>query len=205
MIATTNLATPADLFAALGEREDPTDLRAIRVLASASDVVRGALGWDPAYAANHALYVDGSGTDTLVLPVRALSGTITITVDPDTSWAATPTDVVADRGAGVLYARGGDPAYPYGVWPLGRRNVRVTTGHGYVLPGDDPVAGVEPLPDAIREATVEIAAALYGLEGGDGDVVSETMGSYSYTREPNATDERAVADRLLRYRATDVA
>lgn len=45
-------------------------------------------------------------------------------------------------------------------WPNLPRSLQVTYSHGYTLPGSDPVAGVEPLPDGVVAAVIR-GAALY--------------------------------------------
>lgn len=209
MIATTDLATIEDLALARGVDPDPTDIRAIRTLAAASDAVRAYLGYDPAFRAGADVVVDGSGVSRQNLPLRGLLAVASITSDAGTAWEYVwTTDRYGWDHAGVLYAR------TYGdFFPAGNGNITARVDYGYRLPGDPPaVYGLDDtpvprLPDAIREATVAIAETFYTLEGVTGVVTSETIGTYSYAAGGTTSESgsEAAYRRLAPYRANDVA
>lgn len=55
---------------------------------------------------------------------------------------------------GVALSDGG----PVPSWPRMPRSLQVTYSHGFVLPGEDPVAGVGSLPDGVVSAVIGLTA-----------------------------------------------
>lgn len=88
-----------------------------------------------------------------------------------------PTDSFEiDTDNGTLYRKCG--------WPRGERSITVTYTAGYVLPGEDPIEGIPPLPESLELACILLAQTL--------------------AREPGITAER-VGDISVSYAANDGA
>ncbi len=104
----------------------------------------------------------------------------------------------------VLHARG--EIYRPGGWPYGIQNIVVTA-----------VVGYSTIPHTVRRACIDLVKHWYrggtpglGGGGGAGDIISERISDYSYTRagpsaallrkEADADLPDAIEDRLLRYK-----
>lgn len=83
-------------------------------------------------------------------------------------------EIVSDRG--MLFRSCG--------WPCGERSITVSYTAGYVLPGEDPIEGIPPLPESLELACILLAQTL--------------------AREPGVTAER-VGDISVSYAANDGA
>lgn len=174
------LATPEAFAAARDTTYDPTDLTAVMALEAASEIVRRYCRRRFTYVADDTVILDGTGRYSLLLPQYPVVEVTSITED-DVELVDND-DWIVDTEAGILYRR--SLGYLYGaLWNRGRHNVTVTYSHGYTLPGEPPVDGVDPLPSDLQLIVAQIASrALVTVGGGSsGDVESETIGSYSVT------------------------
>ena len=97
--------------------------------------------------------VDGTGTDSIVLPFRPVWRVNSVLVD-DSELTADDDWRLGQVKGGVLYRMGCS-------WPWGRARVTVNLDHGYVFPAEeeDPDAALaEPVPASLKEVAMSIAA-----------------------------------------------
>jgi hypothetical protein len=118
--------------------------------------------------------LDGTGTDSLLLPELPVTAAGTVVVN-----GGTVTDY-ALNGNGILFRRSSDPTSSGNtwrtlVWPEGRQNVRVTFQHGYA-DGD--------VPRDVRMVALAIAARLVI----QGPMLQETIGETSARYAVASTD-----------------
>jgi len=152
---------------------------------AACDTVRS-LAEQTFNAATSTVVLDGSGTESLLLPELPVSGAGTVVVN-----GGTVTDyTLSDNG--ILFRRGtastdwGTPL----VWPVGRQNVSVVYDHGY--PDAD-------LPRDVRMVALSLAARLVV----QGPAAQESIGQVSIRYGVNATDLTNGELRILqKYRQT---
>lgn len=131
--------------------------------------------------------LDGSGTDSILLPQLPVNTVGTVTVD-----GGTITDyVLSDNGtlfrgtAGIRYS------WPF-CWPQGRQNITVTYSHGYGTAPSD-------YPDDLRAVARQLASRIV-IQG----VASfEVMGDQQIRYAANSTDftngEKMILDRYRRH------
>jgi len=112
--------------------------------------------------------LDGSGTDTLLLPDLPVSTAGTVLVN-----GGTVTDYMLN-GNGMLF-RGTAGVDPRPVWPMGRQNVRVTYEHGYQT---------ADLPRDVRMVALSIASRLVV----QGVALEESIGPVRMKYAAAATD-----------------
>lgn len=147
-------ASLTDLTTLIGD--DKPDSKLALALRRASDRLIGLIGWDPHYAENDTITLNGSGRETLLLPYMHIVGAATVQVD-----GQPVTDYVTDPAAGILRRTN------YKIWPDSLSNVTVTCSHGYKnLPGD------------MQDAVLEQAEAQYRTITG---VSSYSVGGRSIT------------------------
>ena len=88
-----------------------------------------------------------------------------------------------------------DDAEVQTVWPRGRRNIRVVYTAGYAT-----------VPEDVQLAAAELAKEVYGKAQRDPTLLSETIGSYSYTQAAEGSLQNptpilsALKDKLAMYR-----
>lgn len=169
----TLLASIEDFAAARGATADPADVKAHIALEGASSLVRGYVGRTFDAYTDTELYLDGTGTDALILPEPPVTAVEIVTLDAENAETeVAETDYRLDPDAGIVYLLGDR-------WPLGRRNVKVTATGGYELPHDGTPG---TLPPALQMVVIQVAARLYGTAGtGGGVVTSRSIGQFSET------------------------
>lgn len=168
-------AEPQDLATWLGEDFDADETtRAQMLLDLATGEVDDVLEQNLEQVTDDQVVLDGTGTDTLVLP----------------SWPVTAISALDEDGTSLtqgddyVWSRSGVVTRKRDVWPSLPRSVEVTFTHGYTT-----------IPEVIRSATVKIAAASWVNPAG---VRSESIGDYSYRVEAPA--DGSVAAELERVR-----
>lgn len=114
--------------------------------------------------------LDGGHVD-LILRHRPIDTAVAVQVE-DTS-SGSP--IVIDSSQYVIYPERGFLRRKNGRWAPGLRRWRITYDAG-LFANTDEVAG------DVKQATLDIVAALYGRSGTDPTLQSETIGDYSYRR-----------------------
>lgn len=124
------------------------------------------------------IYLDGTGTDALLLPELPVNSIGTVTVSDQSSPPTWTTAGAADytlNDNGVLLATDTEGTSLFGTtWPAGRQNILVTYDHGYAN---------ADLPRSIRMVALSLAARLLV----QGPSKAETMGDVSVTYAAEAT------------------
>lgn len=131
-----------DLTDYLG-RDVNDDDGVIIALDAACDLVR-TVAEQPFNQATSTFTLDGTGTDSLLLPYLPVSAAGTVTVN-----GSAVTDYTLN-GNGILF-RGSAGADPRPTWPSGRQNISVTADHGYAN---------ADLPRDVRIVALQLAARL---------------------------------------------
>lgn len=127
---------------------------------------------------NEVIYLDGSGTDALVLPERPVTAIKEVTV------AGSVVTDYAIKSNGTLVRRYSDPATASTlVWPIGRMNVSVKYDHGFT-----------EVPTDVRMVALTIASRLV-IQGVG---MKESQGDESIDYAVAATDLTAGELRILR-------
>jgi len=205
------LATLEDFAAVRGVPFDPTDLQALIALEGASGLVRSYCNRDFTYVEDDEIIVFPRGTPGLVLPelpayeVSAVSAVASDGVETELEVG----DWFLDGASGLLYRTSG--TYPwYSSWgwhPVPASRVGVTYTHGYIMPGEEAIDGVEGLPAELSLAVLSIAARNTMTVASGGQAVrSKQVGSYqvAYGDTTTTVDEVGItaAERqvLERYR-----
>jgi len=200
--------TPTDSFAPvsllgayLQETIDDDDPMANAALEAATAAIQSYCDQRLTLVEDDVAVVDGSGSDTLLLPEFPVTDVSVVVVDSD--WDSARTLLGPGNGsaseydwneAGLLFRRRGQFVYyesrfeaVYGMWPPRRKSVTVTYTHGY-----------EVIPADIRLVTAAVAARAWAQDGAN----SETTGSYTvqYAGQPGTLTEyeKSILDR---YRA----
>ena len=145
-----------DLSDYLG-RDVTTDDGALIAVDSACDIVRTITEQDFS-PASETIKLDGTGTDTVLLPQVPVTaaGTVSVNGEEVTNY------VVTDRGYLVRTCGTADDhstwsqlSGPSSYWPQGRQNIEVTYDHGYATSGT-----VTDIPADVRVVALMIAARL---------------------------------------------
>jgi hypothetical protein len=133
--------------------------------------------------------LDGTGTDTLLLPQLPVSGAGTVVVNGGT---LTTSDYVATADGHLIRTGGtaiwttwlrGDYPTPY--WPPGRRNVTVTYDHGY--------AGT--VPADVRAVALNIASRMITQGGASFESVGQVSKRYAVASTDLTNGEKAILRR----------
>lgn len=183
----TPFVSRTDLSDYLG-RDVTTDDGALVAVDSACEIVRTLTEQDFNEVIGDTVSLDGTGTDTLLLPQLPVSsaGTVSVNGEAVTDYIVT-TEGHLIRTAGTAYSTWTQTAGPAAYWPQGRQNVSVTYDHG---------AGT--VPADVRMVALMIATRL----SVQGIASQETLGAQvGVTYAVNSTDltngEKAI---LAKYR-----
>ena len=140
------------------------------------------------------VFLDGTGTDCLLLPEQPVNaaGTVTVNGTAITDYTLSGNGMLFRGTVGLSDPYWPDDLPPGGrVWPRGRRNVRVTYDHGYAA--DD-------LPRDIRMVALSLASRLVV----QGPASQERQGDVAVTYAVAATDftngERMILGKYRRHR-----
>lgn len=171
-------------YLGVGGTVDPGMLIAVD---AACDICRDIAEQDFNQTVGGTAFLDGTGTDALVLPSPHVTGAGTVLVNGS---AITNYTLAAN---GVLFRGTVDPNSsawlderpPAPVWPTGRQNVRVTYDHGYAD---------ADLPRSVRMVALSIASRLVV----QGVATQERVGDNQITYAGAATDLTAGELRILR-------
>lgn len=159
-------------------RDLSADDSAAFAVSAACDTVRTLTEQD-FNAVTETVYLDGSGTDTLLLPQVPVTAAGTVVVNGGTLSGTADYTVTED---GKLYRTTGTATLsswsqgcgPSGYWPQGRRNIAVTYEHGY--------SGT--VPSDVRMVALAIANRIV-TQGG---ATQESVGQVSKTYAVSSTD-----------------
>jgi hypothetical protein len=164
-----------------GGTADPGILIAVD---AACDVVRDLTELTINKVYGDTVYLNGTGTETLLLPQRPVSAAGTVTVN-----GGTVTDyALANNGNGILYrgTAGG------GVWPRGRQNVRVTYDHGFA---DDDI------PRSVRVVALQLACRLVVQGAAVEEQIGQTRVKYAGAALDLTNSEKAILAKYRQIRA----
>ena len=145
-----------DLSDYLG-RDVTDDDGALIAVDAACDVVRTITEQDFS-PASETIKLDGTGTDTVLLPQLPVSGAGTVLVNDEAVTDYTFTErghLIRTAGTADLYATWSDGCGPIAYWPQGRQNIEVTYDHGYATSGT-----VTDIPADVRLVALMIANRL---------------------------------------------
>lgn len=160
--------TEDDLSAYIGRDVTEDDMATIAVEAACT-LLRNSAGQQLDLQEDEEVLVDGSGTDTILLPelpVVDVSEVSYVSVVPDTLIELeAETDYLVDRRNGALVRRSSTT-----FWSEGRGKYKVTYSHGF-----------ETIPADLRALALTVAARLYE----QGVIKQETVGGYSATFAAN--------------------
>lgn len=151
------LATPEKL--ATLTRLQPSSEQLLLALERASDRFRDAVGHPVHLVEDDEIWLDGDGTDTLLLPAAPFT---TITVELNGAALVAGLGYQTNRRAGILRRPGG--------WPDGLENIKVIYTHGYtVIPGG--------IVDAVLEQAATQALVLAHIAAESAGGQSATYGA----------------------------
>lgn len=189
----SDLTLPATAADALGV--DPSDAKLPRLIAAASELVRAhinrpRLHYTVAFAERLAGHVEQVRLRLGLLPVISVASVVL----SDGSSLGASEYTVEDADVGVLYRAAGWPftglvraGLLYDAPAVGTesRNLLVTYTGGWVTPAQAATPGwsgpARSLPEAVEEACLLTASALYRRQGADQAVQSESLGDYAVT------------------------
>lgn len=165
-----------DLTDYLG-RDVTGDDGALIAVDAACDTVRSVTEQDFSLVVGDRVTLDGTGTDTLLLPQLPVVGAGTVTVNGTavTDYATTADGRLVRVGGTATYATWAAGYANAAYWPEGRRNVVVTYDHGY--------AGTA-LPRSVRLVALALASRLVV----QGVALQESQGDVSIRYATAATD-----------------
>lgn len=182
------------------KRDLTDDDLAVIVLDAACETVRGYIGQDVNLNLEGFATLNGSGTESLLLPQMPVIGVASVTEDGVELAEGDEWLLDRDGRSGILRRL---PLHV--VWPLGYGNVEVEYAHGWAAEEADvdEESGVYRVPSDLRRVALAVAQRFYANAGTRGPVKQETMGSYSYTLAGDAEadlekTERRVLDRYRR-------
>jgi hypothetical protein len=148
-----------DLSTYLGRDVTAEDL-AWSAAVAACNMIRNAADQSFALVEDEEVLIDGSGTDTILLPELPVSD-VTEVYDADDELLDPDEDYLVDKKRGALVRRSRT-----GVWTEGRGNYVVTYSHGY-----------SAVPEDLRVLAMTVAARLYD----QGLAKQESTGGHSIT------------------------
>lgn len=147
--------TGADLSDYLG-RDVTEDDAAAAAVAGACTLIRNSIDQRLDVVSDDVIFVDGSGTDTLLLPELPIVSVSAVTYRGTA--LSDETDFILNKRRGSLVAR-----RARATWLKGRANYAVTYTHGYTA-----------MPDDLRTLATHVAARFYD----QGIVKLENVGGY---------------------------
>lgn len=155
---------------------------------SACEMIRSYIDQRIDYEEQDEIRLDGTGRPSLLLPQRPVRAVHGVTEEDEGPDLAEDEDWYLDRVADRIIR------LPEGaVWPLGQGNIVVNYDHGYEAdPVDEDFIRV---PSDIRLVALQIASRIYRGKGTAtaGTVVSETIGSTSFTYESGGVQATGAA------------
>jgi len=161
-------------------------------LDSACEVVRGYIGQTLNLVEDDEVYIDGTGTRSLLLPqlpVVSIAEVTTFDINGEDETTLTEDVDFKIGDAGVLWRISAPGSTGWGLWPWGHRNIFVVYTHGYGVgplatgSGDSGMTGdAFGVPSDIRLVALQIAGRVYSQSAVvAGGMQSETIGKYAYT------------------------
>lgn len=162
---------------------------AIMAVSMACETVRTLTEQDFTPTVGGTVTLDGTGTDTLLLPQVPVTGAGTVvvnggTLDPALDYTYTAQGHLIRTDGTATLTRWPDGYGPSAYWPEGRQNIDVTYDYGY--------AGT--VPDDVKMVAMSIAYRMI-TQGG---AISETVGQVSRRYAVAATDLTAGEKAILR-------
>lgn len=181
------LVTTQELSDYIG-RDVSSDDGAAFAVESASQIVQTLTEQDFTEATN-TVSLDGTGTDTLLLPQRPVStvGTVTVNGEEETDFTYTPEGrLIRTSEDEPTYSTWSQGYQSSAYWPQGRQNVEVTYTHG---------AGTAPAD--VRMVALMIAYRLVTQGGALQEAVGDVTKRYAVASTDLTSGEQAI---LRKYR-----
>jgi hypothetical protein len=137
-------------------------------------------------AATDTVTLDGTGTDTLLLPQLPVNSAGTVVVNGGTL-NSTDYGVGADgrlvrTGGTAVWSTWGQTSAPSAYWPRGRQNISVTYTHGY--------AGT--VPSDVRRVALELAHRMFTQGGAISETVGQVTKRYAVASTDLTNGEKAI-------------
>jgi hypothetical protein len=148
---TTPFISRDDLSDYMAQDLSTSDVAGIAI-DSACETLRTFADRDFNYVEDDVILLNGSGTDSLLLPEYPVVGTPVVEIDDEVS-----EDFVVEGSRLVRIDRA--------IWPLGKANIEVTYSHGYATSEAAVVANTGPdrVPSDLRAVALAIAAGLMSV------------------------------------------
>ncbi|MFE5853543.1 mobile element protein [Streptomyces sp. NPDC056500] len=179
-MATDYLADPADLALMVGKPAN--NPRLLIMLKNASSRFRGAVRHEVDLVEDHEVVLDGTGQETVLLPVWPTVAVTTVTLD----------GVLLVEGTDYAWSETGELRRLGCLWPSRLRCLTVVYSHGWAV-----------IPADIAEAVLDKAAAMVAIPIG---IASKAVGGQSVTfgaqQAIGVTDQWATAVARHRIRVT---
>lgn len=192
----TPFISRADLGDYLG-RDVSSDEGALIAVDSACEVVRTLTEQDFNPVNGDTVVLDGTGTDTLLLPQVPVSGAGTVVVNGGTLDGTLDYTVTED---GHLIRTAGTAALstwahsvgPSAYWPEGRQNITVTYDHGYLA------GTATDVPADVRMVALMIANRLVTQGGASAETIGQVTKRYAVAATDLTNGERAILRKYKR-------
>jgi hypothetical protein len=144
-----------DLSDYLG-RDVTADDGALIAVDSACETVRTLCEQDFNPVVGDEIDLDGTGTDTILLPQLPVdaAGTVVVngeTLDGTIDYTLTDDGQLVRTSGTAIWSTWSQSGYPIAYWPQGRRNITVTYDHGFQTAGEIDV------PSDIRKVALDLA------------------------------------------------
>ena len=181
-----------DLSAYLG-RDVGDDDGAVICVDSACSMVQTLTEQDFEAATTDTVTLDGTGTDTLLLPHVPVSAAGTVVVNGvdllPTDYGVSEDGRLTRTGGTAVWSTWGQLSAPSAYWPQGRANVTVTYEHGYAA----------DVPADVRMVALAIANRLFTQGGAVVETVGQVTKRYAVAGTDLTSGEKAI---LRRHRIT---
>jgi hypothetical protein len=177
----------------------PTDIIANLALAAATVMIQNYTDQVISYV-SETVILDGTGTDTILLPELPVIDVTNVVSDCDTSWPQTLLPQSNGSNADYTFTGGYDGllirrrgqfvAYEgmfnarYGMWPSRRQSVQVTYSHGY-----------QTIPTDLQLLCAIIAARAFAQDGANAENVGTYVAQYAAQPGEISALEKTVLDR----------
>lgn len=180
-----------DLSDYLG-RDVSDDEGALIAVDAACEIVRTLTEQDFNPVVGDTVTLDGTGTDTLLLPQLPVTGAGTVLVNGTAidagDYTYTADGQLVRTGGTASWSTWNEGGWPLAYWPMGRRNITVTYDHGY------SAGTAADVPADVRAVALMIAYRLT-TQGG---IAQETVGQVTRRYATASTDLTAGEAAILR-------
>lgn len=180
--------TSQDLTDYIG-RDVSTDAGATFAIDSANQIVKTITEQD-FETATTTVKLDGTGTDTLLLPQRPVNtvGTVTVNGEAETDFTYTSEGrLIRTSDDDPTFATWGRTEVSSAYWPAGRQNVSVTYDHGSTA-----------VPDDVKMVALMIAYRMVSQGGAVQEQVGDVSKRYAVASTDLTSGEKAILHKYRR-------